>query len=193
MNYLAHCYLSCSDEDLLLGNIMTDFLRKSEEPNYQGRVLDGIHLHREIDQFTDNHPASLDLRNILRPRHDKYASVVVDLIWDRLLCLNWKHFSGQSIRDFVDPLYGVLRRRKEELPKKFNARLDKMIESDFLLAYATEENMLKSLTWMDKRVNFPSNFKSAILDLQENEEHIQKLFMQFFPELITKVDSLCNC
>jgi len=193
MNYLAHCYLSCSDEDLFLGNLMTDFLRKSEEQNYQGKVLEGIHLHRAIDSFTDKHPASLELRAILRKRHDKYASVVVDLIWDRMLCLNWNHFSGQSIRDFITPLYQVLEKRKEELPRKFRSRIENMLEADFLMAYANDDRMKKSLEWMDRRVKFPSNFVGAMDDLQENHEHIQKLFMYFFPELISEVDAICDC
>jgi len=193
MNYLAHCYLSCSDEDLFLGNLMTDFLRKSEEGNYEGKVLEGIQLHRAIDTFTDKHPASLELRDMLRKRHDKYASVVVDLIWDRMLCINWLHFSGESIREFITPLYGILEKRKDELPAKFESRIDKMLQGDFLMAYANDDNMLKSLQWMDNRVNFPSNFVGAMDDLKENRDQIQKLFMQFFPALIAEVDTICDC
>lgn len=193
MNYLAHCYLSCSDEDLMIGNLITDFMRKSEENNYTGQVLAGIQLHRSIDSFTDKHPASLRLRHLLRKRHDKYASVVVDLIWDRLLCMNWSHYSGSSLSDFVKPIYQIIINRREELPKKFESRLNGMIDSDFLLAYSTEESMLSALKWMDNRVKFPSNFVGAVQDLKENKEEIEQLFKTFFPDVIAHVDSICNC
>jgi len=193
MNYLAHCYLSCSDEDLLIGNVMTDFMRKKEEVNYSGRVLEGIYLHRAIDEFTDHHPASLELRRILRKRHDKYAPVVVDLIWDRMLCLEWSKYSGSKLSDFVKPIYEVLLKRKAELPIKFRSKVENMINSNFLLAYSTEESMLSSLRWMDNRVKFPSMFQEAVLDIKENEQRILNLFNVFFPDLIAKVDAICNC
>ena len=193
MNYLAHCYLSCSNEDLLLGNVMTDFMRKKEEANYSDKVLQGILLHRSIDAFTDSHPASLELRSMLRKRHDKYASVVVDLIWDRMLCLKWSQYSGESLQSFVKPIYTLLLNRQKELPEKFALRIENMVAGDFLLAYSTEERMLSALKWMDKRVKFPSNFQGAILDLKENEIRITELFSLFFPELIAKVDAICDC
>lgn len=193
MNYLAHCYLSCSDEDLLIGNISTDFMRKSEESQYNGQVLKGIQLHREIDSFTDKHPDSLALRKILRKRHDKYASVVVDLVWDYFLCINWSKYSGKTIVDFISPIYAVLQSRRNELPKKFEKRIDSMVKADFLMAYSDQERMRKSLEWMDNRVKFPSNFVGAIDDVNENYSEIDDRFNTFFPELISHVDAICEC
>ena len=193
MNYLAHCYLSCSEEDILIGNFMTDFLKKKEESNYTGRVLDGIQLHRSIDTFTDKHPASLELRALLRKRHGKYASVVVDLIWDYYLSTNWDKFSAKPLPDFNQNIYEILTKRKDELPEKLNQKIDKMINNDFLMAYASETNMLHSLQWMDKRVNFKSAFHEAIIDVKENKDLFQKLFMEFFPELISHSETHCQC
>ncbi len=193
MNYLAHAYLSCSDEDLLLGNLMTDFMRKSEEKNYQGRVLEGIQVHREIDSFTDKHPASLELRNMLRKRHDKYSSVVVDLIWDYYLCLHWSDYSGRNLTLFVTEIYELLLRRRTELPHRFESRLDNMIEADFLLSYSSLDRMRSALEWMDNRVKYQSNFVGAIDDVKEHGEVFDGLFRSFFPDLIELVDGLCNC
>lgn len=193
MNYLAHCYLSCSDEDLMLGNVITDFMRKKEEKNYSGRVLEGIQLHRKIDAYTDKHKASLSLRALLRPRHGKYASVVVDLIWDHMLCQHWSDYSGTELSAFVVPIYEILLKRKSELPASLITKIDAMVTSDFLLSYSSYEKMRSSLQWMDRRVNFPSDFEGAILDVQEHYDYIEELFSQFFPDLIAYVDTYCNC
>lgn len=193
MNYLAHCYLSCSDEDLMIGNLITDFLKKSEVSDYSGRVLEGIDLHRKIDTFTDKHPASLELRALLRKRHGKYASVVVDLVWDYMLCQNWKDYSGTDLDAFAAPIYEIVKKRKDELPNRFASKLENMINSDFLLSYRNVDRMRSSLQWMDKRVNFPSNFVGAILDVQENEAQINEWFKSFFPDVIAFVDEQCGC
>jgi len=193
MNYLAHCYLSCSEEDILIGNFMTDFLKKSEEENYSGRVLAGIELHRKIDDYTDKHPASLELRALLRKRHGKYAPVVVDLVWDYFLSINWSQYSGSALADFNNEMYAILSKRKEELPAKLKSKIDNMINHDFLMSYANKDYMLKSLTWMDQRVKFKSAFTETILDIEENYEQIDQLFGQFFPELIAYSESFCNC
>jgi len=193
MNYLAHCYLSCSDEDLMLGNIITDFMRKKEEKNYSGRVLEGIQLHRKIDSYTDKHEASLLLRTLLRPRHGKYASVVVDLVWDYMLCSHWSDYSGSELHAFATPIYEILLSRKSELPTAFSNKVDAMIENDFLLSYQSVDSMRSSLRWMDRRVNFPSDFEGAILDVEENHTYITELFKQFFPDLIAYVDAYCEC
>lgn len=184
MNYLAHCYLSGKDEDLLIGNFMTDFLRKKEEANYKGRVLEGIQLHRAIDTFTDQHPASLELRASLRNRHGKYASVVVDLIWDYFLSKNWSLYSDESLAAFNKRMYEILLRRQAELPAKLQRRIEGMVKGDFLMAYANKTNMQRSLEWMDRRVNFPSSFGDAVLDLEENVHYYEQLFSRFFPELV---------
>ncbi len=172
---------------------MTDFLKKKEEANYSGRVLEGIYLHRQIDSYTDVHPASLELRAMLRKRHGKYASVVVDLIWDYYLSNHWDRYSGTSLPEFNSGIYNILVKRKEELPSKLRDKIDKMIENDFLMAYANKENMAISLAWMDRRVNFNSAFKDAILDIEENHDRIEKLFESFFPDLIAHSKSFCNC
>lgn len=178
---------------MLIGNFMTDFLKKKEEGNYSGRVLDGIKLHRQIDSYTDSHPASLELRAMLRKRHGKYASVVVDLVWDYYLSTNWKLFSGSSLPDFNKGIYEILAKRKEELPIKLREKIDKMMENDFLMAYANKDNMSVSLAWMDKRVNFSSAFKDAVLDIEENHDRIDELFKRFFPDLIAHSELYCNC
>lgn len=193
MNYLAHCFLSCSDEDLMMGNIITDFMKKKEEKNYTGKVLEGIRLHRQIDTYTDSHSASLDLRKMLRKRHGKYASVVVDLVWDYMLCTNWDHYSDTDIHSFAQPIYEILLKRKVELPASFNKKIEAMVQDDFLLSYSTTEKMRKSLQWMDQRVNFPSDFEGAIIDVRENYGQIEDLFNQFFPDLISFVELNCKC
>jgi len=193
MNFLAHCYLSCSNEDMLIGNLITDFTNKKQADTYVDGIKEGIDLHRKIDNYTDKHEASLKLRKLLRKRHGKYASVVVDLVWDYFLCKNWSHFSGDTLRGFADSIYPIIVKNYDVLPGNLKAKITTMIDDDFLLAYQNKTRMLRSLKWMDNRVKYPSNFVGAIDDISENEELIEGLFMQFFQDLVSYVDVQCNC
>ena len=57
MNYLAHAYLSFSDNEILAGNMISDFVKGKTRYDYPAGIQEGITLHREIDRFTDDHPA----------------------------------------------------------------------------------------------------------------------------------------
>ena len=172
---------------------MTDFLSKSEESNYAGRILDGIHLHRKIDSYTDTHPNSRELRALLRKRHGKYASVVVDLIWDYFLSTHWDKYASESLEDFNKRIYEILIRRKADLPSKLNSKIENMVANDFLMAYANEQNMKASLQWMDKRAKFNSAFGEATKDIAENHQTIAKLFDSFFPDVLSYTKTYCSC
>ncbi|WP_438810958.1 ACP phosphodiesterase, partial [Serratia marcescens] len=53
MNYLAHAYFSFEDPDILLGNMISDYIKGKKQYTYPLKVQAGIRLHRQIDSFTD--------------------------------------------------------------------------------------------------------------------------------------------
>ncbi len=176
----------------MLGNFMTDFLSLKEERGYTGMIKQGILLHKEIDEFTDKHTCSLELRRMLRPRHGKYASVVVDLIWDHCLCQTWDEHGNGPLQEFCRIKYKEILDRKDDLPLRLKNKIDAMVSSDFLMSYSDIERMRKSLIWMDQRVRFRSDFEGAVIDFQDNKEQILVWFRDFFPDLIASVNQFCS-
>ncbi|MBK6633182.1 MAG: hypothetical protein IPG38_01660 [Chitinophagaceae bacterium] len=63
MNYLAHAYLSFNDPEILLGNMISDYIKGKKQFDYPLPVQKGIRLHRFIDQFTDTHAATHELKS----------------------------------------------------------------------------------------------------------------------------------
>ena len=55
MNYLAHACLSFGNEDILVGNMISDFIKGKKKFDYPVAIQNGIMLHRMIDTFTDAH------------------------------------------------------------------------------------------------------------------------------------------
>ncbi len=193
MNFLAHCYLSCENEKVLIGNFITDFLTKKEELQFAGDYLTGIKLHRAIDAFTDRHQASAFARTLLRKRHGKYAPVAVDLIWDYYLSKFWHLYSDATLEDFTRQQYAIFNKYSEVFPQKLKLRYPRMRESHFLMAYANIDNARNSLRWMDKRARFTSDFEGALKDIAQYGDEFEGAFREFFPDVINYVRAFCAC
>jgi acyl carrier protein phosphodiesterase len=99
MNHLAHFVLSGGDADLAIGNFVADFITNRQLPDFSAAVQRGIHLHREIDAFTDAHPIVKQSTKRLHPFHHKYSPVIVDVYYDFLLAKNWDKFFELKIKN----------------------------------------------------------------------------------------------
>ncbi|MEO0776629.1 MAG: acyl carrier protein phosphodiesterase [Bacteroidota bacterium] len=193
MNYLAHLYLSCENEDLLIGNFIADSIRNKDLESYPESVQAGIQLHRQIDSYTDQHPIVRQATQRLHPQHHKYAPVVIDILYDHLLAKNWSSYSITSLDDFTKSIYEVLERRSEQMPAELRGRLPDMIKHNWLSGYATREGMLITLRKMDERSRFESNFAQALDHLEADWDTFNEEFNRFFPELIQYVTEECKC
>ena len=69
MNYLAHAYLSFNQQEILVGNMISDFVKGKTKFNYPEGIQKGIALHRAIDEFTDTHPATKEAAAFFRPAY----------------------------------------------------------------------------------------------------------------------------
>ena len=62
MNYLAHAYLSFNNTDLLVGNMISDYVKGKKQFEYPAAIQAGIKLHRAIDEFTDTHQTTFEIK-----------------------------------------------------------------------------------------------------------------------------------
>ncbi len=193
MNYLAHIFLSCDNEDLLIGNFIADSIKNKDVKLYPPSIQAGITLHRKIDSYTDNHPIVKQGVARLRPFHRKYAPVVIDILFDHLLVKNWDLYSEEDIDSFAKEKYEVLLSKLDIMPEKLQQRLPGMVQADWLPAYGTLEGLHNTFIRMDKRTAFPSNFIDAIDHLQADYDLFEAEFNQFFPDVIDYVKEQCIC
>lgn len=193
MNYLAHSYLSCGDEDLMLGNLITDMITKKDEDAYEESIQKGIDLHRMIDTFTDSHPIVSNSLQLIYPTQGKYAPVVLDILWDYFLSRNWSHFSGEEINPFSQNIYSLLEKNYGRLQPKIVKRFERMIQVDWLQSCMTRERLRSTFTHLHKRTKFKSNFGKVDEILDAHEEQLNDSFMRLFPEMISYVEANCSC
>jgi acyl carrier protein phosphodiesterase len=67
MNYLAHAWLSFNQPEILVGNMISDFVKGKKRFSFSERIQQGIMLHRSIDEFTDAHDATKKAKQFLKP------------------------------------------------------------------------------------------------------------------------------
>lgn len=193
MNYLAHLFLSCHDDDLMIGNFIADSIRNKEVADYSERIQQGIFLHRQIDSFTDNHPIVRQSTKRLHPHHHKYSPVVIDVFFDNLLANNWHLYTNETLPNFSKRMYDVLTKRKGDLPLKMQKYVPNMIANDWLQKYGTKEGLQYTFERMDKRTKFKSNFVNAVSHLEADYDLYETEFNQFFPDVIQMANDFCGC
>lgn len=187
MNYLAHLSLSNRDPALMTGNFIADDIPRIEEKDVPEDIMNGIVLHRKIDEYTDRHDSFRKAVEKLRPYHRKYAPVVIDILNDHLLSLNWSTFFEESELDFHVYAYSCLTQQLYRLPPKASLHVEALLEHRYLRAYSTKEGLENILTRMDRRTRFPSDFASAADHLYDDLDFYNDLFVELYADLLKLV------
>lgn len=185
MNYLAHAYLSFDNEQLLVGNLIGDFVKgRKQLENYPISIQEGIILHRHIDAYSDNHFVLKQSVERLRQAQQRYAPVVVDIFYDYFLATNWSVFSEQSLDDFAAVIYTHLERNFEVMPERVCEIFKKMISHNWLVGYQYEARIEYAFQRLAERVKNEHHLLTAIDDLRQQKEALNSDFLLFFPDLI---------
>lgn len=187
MNFLAHIFLSGSDEDLLIGNYIGDYVKGNEFNNYQISIRRGIILHRKIDTFTDTHPIVKSDKKLFSSVYHKYSGIITDIIYDHYLALEWDIYSNIPFVDFKNNIYDLLIYRINEMPTEIQSIVPKFVKNDWLGSYQNLEGIESVLIGMSKATSLPDESEYAMSTFRLHYEEIRHHFNQFFPMLIDYV------
>ena len=182
MNFLAHSYLSFSEEQLV-GNMIADFVKNRDVARLPESIQKGIKLHRAIDTFTDAHPLIHEAKAPFRPLVRLYSGAFVDVAFDYFLANDTTENSQREWQEHSQRVYAVLRRYEEFLPEVFKKVLDKMQQDDWLYNYRNEwgieysfRNVVNKAQFLDKTTNvFPA--------FLANKDFLLEKYEIFFPEI----------
>jgi len=189
MNHLAHIFLSGDDEYIKIGNFIGDYIKGKKYRKYDPKIQKGIIMHRHIDDFTDKNPIPKDVKHLFSPYFHKYAGIIIDLFYDHFLAINWDKFSDQPLQDFVQDFYAMLEKNNEQLPDQVQSFLPRMIEQNRLYSYKNLQGLEQALKIMSRRTSLPDHTSKAIKTLSENYLTINRNFLEFFPTIISFIDS----
>jgi acyl carrier protein phosphodiesterase len=184
MNFLAHAFLSGTDEQLLVGNFFADFIKgRAALAEFEPGIARGILLHRQIDSFTDTHPLVAQSKNRLRPKYRHYSGVIVDVFYDHFLARNWNNYHKQALEPYTLSVYRVIHRYLDSGPADFRYMFSYMEKSNWLFHYSKVEGISRALSGMAQRTPYLSKMNEAPTELISHYEKFEAEFLAFFPEL----------
>ncbi|SFF25873.1 acyl carrier protein phosphodiesterase [Thermoflexibacter ruber] len=184
MNFLAHAYLSGEEEEILIGNFIADHVKGKQFLQYSESIAKGILLHRQIDDFTDQHEIVKQSKARLRDKHRHYAGVIVDIFYDHFLAANWSSFHHEDLSSYSQQIHQIIFKYQTLLPQKSLYFFQYMLKNQIFEAYTRIEGIHKVLTGMSHRTPFSSGMEIASESLLMYYEEFKEEFYTFFPLLI---------
>ena len=189
MNFLAHMYLSGKNEKLMIGNFIGDYVKGRKYEDYPLSIKQGILLHRQIDNFTDNHTNFRKAKKLLVLEYGLYSGVVIDLFYDHLLAQNWNNYSNVSLRQFTKWTHAVLLSNFSHLPKRVQGFHPLLIQNRRLESYATKDGIQKSLRTMSRYTSLPEKSVKAMEIMKSNQQFFDDNFAGFIKDMIDFVEN----
>ena len=187
MNYLAHAYLSYNIPDILVGNLISDFVKGKKKFEYSAGIQKGIAIHRAIDQYTDNHAITKIAREVFRPHYRLYAGAFVDVVYDHFLARDPELFKAPPLLHFTEEVYRQTMPYLPELPAPFQKMFPYMKEQNWLYHYQFREGMRKAFGGLVRRSTYLTESETAFSIFELHYDHLQQCYNHYFPQLVDHV------
>lgn len=183
MNYLGHAYLSFNSPQVLVGNMISDFLKGSSQFMFSGNIQNGIILHRAIDEYTDAHPATKKAMNVFRPYYRLYSGPIMDILYDHFIATDTSLFSDASLKEFTTATYRHLETYSAHLPNRFLQLLTYMKAEDWLYNYRTREGIRRSVHGLVRRASYMRESDTAYQLFMEHYGFLKDCYTDFFEDV----------
>jgi acyl carrier protein phosphodiesterase len=181
MNYLAHAWLSFNDPGVLVGNMISDFLKGKARYGFPPAIAAGIELHRRIDDFTDSHPATAAAKEFFRADYRLYSAPIVDVVYDHFLANDAAAFGNEGLHAFTQQVYAQLESRAEWLPPRFAAIFPHMRTHNWLYYYKERDGIARSLAGLARRSAYMPPPEAAVATLHRHYDAIGDCYRQIAP------------
>jgi len=187
MNYLGHAYLSFGDGDILTGNMIGDHVKgKLALEAYPEGIANGIRLHRKLDEFADNHPATHRAKLWFRQEYGLYSGAIIDSLYDHYLANDPKIFgSEQQLLAFSQTTYQQLENNAQYFPETFANYFPYMKEHNWLYNYRTMQGMQRSLTGLARRAKHIPPIDKAYETFVGHYYQLAQCYYEFIDDVIT--------
>lgn len=184
MNYLGHAFLSGDNENILVGNMLGDFVKGNKFNAYPPEISQGLQYHRMIDTFTDSHEDVLAATKILREDGIRYASVFIDIFFDHFLANDQTIFpENKDLKVFTTNVLDSLSRSERIMTDEMKSYFGYMIRYNWLYHYHSKEGIEKSILGIIKRYPRLGNGPDVLFSLFNNMDLLRPHYHNFIKDI----------
>jgi acyl carrier protein phosphodiesterase len=180
---LAHAYLSFDDPQILVGNLISDFVKGKKKFDYPDGIQKGIILHRQIDGFTDEHSATRIAKGVFRKDYRLYSGAFVDVVYDHFLANDENEFSENSLLAFSENVYETIDHYAEQFPVRFSRMFPYMKMQNWLFHYRAKWGTERSFGGLVRRAAYLEESDTAVSLFHQNYFQLRECYQNFFPEV----------
>jgi len=202
VNYLAHAYLSFGIPDVVVGNLISDFVKGKKQLEYPDSIRKGITLHRAIDTFTDSHPVTRHAKSYFRAVYGLYSGALIDVAYDHFLANDPVAFPAEGaegpvgaekstggapgaipLAAFAQQTYRQLATRESLFPERFARMFPYMRDQDWLYHYRYKEGIFNSFAGVARRAAYMPPPRQACELFEAHFTDLEACYREFFPSL----------
>ncbi len=185
MNYLAHAWLSFHHPEILVGNMMSDFVKGKKKFEYSEGIQKGITLHRLIDTFTDAHAVTKNAKKVFKPAAGLYSGAFLDIVYDHFLAIDESQLSESEWKWFSQEVYECLHQYKNVLPDRFSNLLPYMSQQNWLFNYRYIWGIENSFGGLVRRAAYLQSSTAAFKIFEKEYHQLKVCYSDFFPSVET--------
>ena len=184
MNLLAHAHLSFNDPDILLGNMISDYVKGKKQYDYPSEIQRGIKLHRAIDAFTDAHAVTKEMKTFFAADYRLYSGAFADIVYDYFLANDTNNFSSEKeLFSFTQETYKLLQQNEQWMDPVFAGMFPYLKEQNWLYNYREDWGIEKSFGGLQRRAKYITSTTEAFEIFLANKPAMQILYDSFYPDV----------
>lgn len=183
MNFLAHCLLARPGEGFIAGGVLGDFVKGPIGDDLPAELAAGVRLHRRIDSFSNRLPAMKPSVARFDPALRRVAPVLLDIIADHCLALDWQRIAAEDVRAFTAQVYAAIAKFDAWCPSRGRRFLAHMVATDLLARYQDPSVVRRAMSHVLERLRM--THLEALLEpvLGEVLPALRQDFRCYFPQL----------
>ncbi|MGA7828816.1 MAG: ACP phosphodiesterase [Geobacteraceae bacterium] len=185
-----HLFLSGNDPEILVGNLMGDFVKGRLDDRYSPGIRRGIEIHRRIDSFAAGNEFFLRSKRRIDPCFGHFRAVLVDIFYDHFLACHWEEFSPVSLEEFIRSSHQTLSQYEAFLPPRLQELLPRMFSRHWLISYREPAGIETALRRMSERFSRQNPLAEGGMELSKKSDSLLRDFRGFLPEICAYTDSL---
>ena len=203
MNFLAHCLLGYLPQrkpgmpafvedpwrdGLLAGAILGDFVKGPVPETLPPALIAGIRLHRRIDSYSNRLAEMKASFRHFHPALRRPAPVLLDLVADHCLALDWRRYAGADkataeLPVFAGRVCAALERMAAWTPPPAKRFVRHLVETDLLPRYGEARVIHRAMAHVLARLGYEDHVDQLAAVLDGDLPRFQDDFRRYFPLL----------